>query len=66
MTFVASFIQMWIIVRILLIILGSIIFIVGIANAIKIEQIAGYYEIINIFQNIIMFYFQCIMEEQDI
>lgn len=42
--FVASFIQMWIIVRILLIILGSIIFIVGIANAIKIEQIAGYYE----------------------
>ena len=42
--FVASFIEMYSIVRILLIILGSIIFAIGIANAVKIEQIAGYYE----------------------
>ena len=42
--FVASFIEMPSIVRILLIIFGSIIFIIGVANAIKIEQIAGYYQ----------------------
>ena len=42
--FVASFIEMPSIIRIILIILGSIIFVIGIANAIKIEQTAGYYE----------------------
>lgn len=42
--FVAAFIEMDSMVRILLIVLGSIIFAIGIANAIKIEQIAGYYE----------------------
>ena len=30
--------------RIILIVIGSIIFAVGVGNAIKIEQIAGYYE----------------------
>ena len=42
--FVASYIEMLSIVRILLIIFGSIIFTIGIVNAIKIEQTAGYYE----------------------
>ena len=42
--FVASFIEMPSIIRIILIILGSIIFVIGVANAIKIEQTAGYYE----------------------
>ncbi len=42
--FVAVFIQMAPIVRILLIIFGSIVFIVGIVNCLKIEQSAGYYE----------------------
>ena len=42
--FVASFIEMSSIVRILLIILGSIIFAIGVTNAVKIEQTAGYYE----------------------
>ena len=44
LVFVASFIEMPSIVRILLIIFGSIIFAIGVAHAIKIEQIAGYYE----------------------
>ncbi len=42
--FVAVFIQMAPIVRILLIIFGSVVFIVGIVNCLKIEQSAGYYE----------------------
>lgn len=42
--FVASFIEMFPIVRIILIILGSIIFAIGVTNAVKIEQTAGYYE----------------------
>lgn len=42
--FVASFIYMSSIVRILLIIFGSIIFAIGVTNAVKIEQTAGYYE----------------------
>ncbi len=42
--FIASFIEMPSVVRILLIILGSILFVIGIINAVKIEQIAGYYE----------------------
>lgn len=42
--FVASFIEMPSIVRILLITLGSIIFTIGVINAVKIEQTAGYYE----------------------
>lgn len=44
LVFVASFIEMNSIVRILLIILGCMIFAIGLINAIKIEQIAGYYE----------------------
>ena len=44
LVFVASFIQMYWLIRVLLIIFGSIIFIIGIIHAIKIEQIAGYYE----------------------
>lgn len=42
--FAASFLEMPTLVRILLIVIGSIIFAVGITNCIKIEQIAGYYE----------------------
>lgn len=42
--FTASFLEMPDVVRILLIVIGSIIFAVGITNCIKIEQIAGYYE----------------------
>ena len=42
--FIASTIQMESYIRILIITLASIIFAVGIGNAIKIEQIAGYYE----------------------
>lgn len=42
--FVASYIEMPSIVRTLLIIFGSIIFTIGVANAIKIEQTVGYYE----------------------
>ena len=42
--FIASFIEMPSIIRITLIVLGSIIFAFGMGNWIKIEQIAGYYE----------------------
>lgn len=42
--FIASYIEMEVFLRIILIVLGSIIFAVGVGNAIKIEQIAGYYE----------------------
>lgn len=42
--FVASFIEMPNIIRILLILVGLVIFIVGMIFAIKIEQQAGYYE----------------------
>lgn len=42
--FIASFIEMLSIIRILIIILGSVIFVIGVTNAIKIEQTAGYYE----------------------
>lgn len=42
--FVASFIEMNEIIRLILIILGAIIFTIGIVNAVKIEQIAGFYE----------------------
>ena len=42
--FVASYIEMAMWLRILLIVIGSIIFAFGMANAIKIEQTAGYYE----------------------
>ena len=44
LVFVASFIEMYSIIRILLIIGGSIVFTIGVINAIKIEQTAGYYE----------------------
>lgn len=42
--FIASFIQMPSRISVLIIILGSIIFAVGVTNAVKIEQTAGYYE----------------------
>lgn len=42
--FVSSFVEMYSAIRILLIIVGSIVFAVGVINAIKIEQTAGYYE----------------------
>ena len=45
--FVASYIKMPLWASILLIVIGSIIFAVGMANAIKIEQVAGYYECSN-------------------
>lgn len=44
LVFLASFAQMYSVIRILLIIGGSIVFTVGVINAIKIEQTAGYYE----------------------
>ncbi len=44
MAFIASYIEMSTVLRILLIVLGFLIFTAGMANAIKIEQIAGYYE----------------------
>ena len=40
----ASYVEMESWLRILIIIVSSIIFIVGVCNAIKIEQTAGYYE----------------------
>ena len=42
--FVASYIEMAIWLRILLIVAGCIIFAFGVGNAVKIEQVAGYYE----------------------
>lgn len=42
--FVASYIEMNSLIRIVLIVLGSVIFAIGVGNAIKIEQTAGYYE----------------------
>lgn len=44
LVFLASFVEMFSVIRILLIIGGSIVFAIGIINAIKIEQTAGYYE----------------------
>lgn len=44
LVFLASFVQMYSVIRILLIIGGCIVFAVGVINAIKIEQTAGYYE----------------------
>ena len=42
--FVASFIEMYPIIRVLLIAFGSVVFAIGVAYALKIEQKAGYYE----------------------
>ena len=42
--FVASYIEMEKWLRVLLIVIGSIIFAFGTGNAVKIEQVAGYYE----------------------
>ncbi len=44
LVFLASFVEMNFVIRILLIIGGSIVFTVGVINTIKIEQTAGYYE----------------------
>lgn len=44
LAFVASFVEMQTWLRILLIVIGLINFIIGVAYAIKIEQVAGYYE----------------------
>ena len=45
--FVASFVEMDTWLRILLIVHGLIIFAIGVGNAVKIEQVAGYYECAN-------------------
>ena len=42
--FIASYLEMETWLRILLIVVGSIIFAFGVGNALKIEQVAGYYE----------------------
>ena len=42
--FVASYIKMEAWLSILLIVIGSVLFALGVGNAIKIEQVAGYYE----------------------
>ena len=42
--FIASYLQMPNYIRIILIVIGSVIFAFGMNNALKIEQIAGYYE----------------------
>lgn len=44
LVFVASFVEMPSWLRVLLIVIGSVMFAVGIGNAVKIEQTAGYYE----------------------
>ena len=44
MIFVGSYLEMANWIRVLLIVAGSVIFAVGIGNAVKIEQTAGYYE----------------------
>ena len=44
MIFVGSYLEMANWLRVLLIVAGSVIFAVGIGNAVKIEQTAGYYE----------------------
>ena len=44
LVFIASFVQIYPVIRILLIIGGSIVFSIGVINAIKIVQTAGYYE----------------------
>lgn len=44
LVFVASYIEMHAIIRVLLIVFGSIVFAIGAHNALKIEQTAGYYE----------------------
>ena len=44
MVFVASFVEMQDLIRIALIVFGFLVFIVGVAYAIRIEQVAGYYE----------------------
>ena len=45
--FVASYIEMESIIKVILIVIGSIIFAVGMGSAIKIEQVAGYYQCSN-------------------
>lgn len=45
--FIASFVEMATWLRILLIVIGCIIFAYGMGNAVKIEQVAGYYECSN-------------------
>ena len=44
LVFVASYLEMEAWIRILLIVIGAVIFAFGLGNAIKIEQTAGYYE----------------------
>ena len=47
LVFVASYIEMENWIRILLLVIGSLILALGVSNAIKIEQVAGYYECSN-------------------
>ncbi|MBQ2639398.1 MAG: hypothetical protein IJF92_01345 [Bacilli bacterium] len=44
LVFTASFIEMNNIIRVLLIVIGFVIFVVGVLYCIKIEQVAGYYQ----------------------
>lgn len=44
LTMVASFVQMEIWLRIVLIVIGLILFIIGVGYALRIEQVAGYYQ----------------------
>ena len=44
LTFISSYIEMESWLRILLVVIGSVIFAVGVHNCLKIEQTAGYYE----------------------
>ena len=47
LVFVASYIEMSVWIRIILIVIGAVTFAFGTGNAIKIEQVAGYYECTN-------------------
>ena len=58
--FVASFVQMEERLRILLILIGFVPFIVGMTYAIKIEQVAGYYECAKC-NHICAFFQECIL-----
>ena len=61
--FVASFVEMDTWLRILLIVFGLIIFAIGVGNAVKIEQVAGYYECANCHHKYIPTYKSVLMSQ---
>ena len=63
MIFVASFVEMDTWLRILLIVVGLIIFAIGVGNAVKIEQVAGYYECANCHHKYIPTYKSVLMSQ---